>query len=149
MFILPIKSRADFVNIQKKGDHTCHAPAVILIRKKTPDRVLHRKDGTRDEFVRIGVVASRRFCKRAVVRNFARRRVREAFREVVREGLAEPFTDYEFIVRSKMVKGSFSSILEDVRLCMKKEAEEGSPLPSLKKRKNKNVKKHQLRLIRK
>jgi ribonuclease P protein component len=138
MLILSIKSRQDFVNIQKKRDCVCHTLRLILLTKKTPEKYTQVSEKKRaKEFIRFGLTVTKKLEKTAVGRNRIKRRIREAFRKIPEE-LLQNHTDYQIIARKRIIDCNFQDIVKDIKDCLEKKTRSGFPERRVKKKNSKN-----------
>jgi len=118
MLILPIRTRQDFVNIQKNKDSIFYTPRLILLIKTTPEKyTLVTEKRRAKEFVRLGLTVTKKLDKTAIGRNRVKRRLREAFRKV-NPNLLHNHTDYQIIARKAIINARFESIVKDLEGCL-------------------------------
>jgi len=85
MHLLTIRSRQDFLRTQKNAAKTVHTKNIIILKKKSPEKYLEVTNEKRaEEFIRLGLVVSKKIDKKAVTRNKVKRRFREAFKKLVK-----------------------------------------------------------------
>ena len=117
--ILKITKTAEYKAISKNSEKF-HAQTLLLLRKKTPEEYLFDKDSGKNavEFCRIGYTASKKVGS-AVIRNRAKRRLKEAARKIMPE-MAQNGHDYVIIAKSAIKDADFEKILSDLRFCVKR-----------------------------
>jgi len=139
MLILPIKSRQDFVDIQKNRDSACHTPKLILLVKATPEKYTEVTAKKRaGDFVRLGLTVTKKLEKTAVGRNRIKRRLREAFKKLSPD-LLKVHTDYQIIARRRISDAEFKYIIKDLEECLTCKARDG--FPARRNKKSKTIKK--------
>ena len=104
-----LRSRPEFTAVQSGGRR---APGKYLTLLGLPNSL------GRD---RLGIIASKRVGN-AVIRNRAKRRVRELFRRTGVEGRSTSCADFDFvvIVRSDLVTAPFDAVAADFHAALKK-----------------------------
>lgn len=119
MFFITIKSRSDFVNLNRDCDRFYSNTAIVLA-KKTPEKyLLNPRTGKSSDFCRIGYTITKRISKLAVVRNRVKRRYREAFRLVYKEYALNCF-DYVVIAKKESIDADFTKIVGDLKFCLRR-----------------------------
>lgn len=117
--ILPVRKSAEFKSINNKGSKFI-SKLVILLTHKTPSRYnFDQKQGKNAEnFCRVGYTVSKTVGG-AVVRNKAKRRLREAFRDLSGK-YAKPSHDYIVIARKEIAEADFQEIIKNLEFCIKR-----------------------------
>lgn len=120
MKILHIKKSAEFQKIGKNSDKF-YSHTVLLLSKETPKIYLENsKEGKNaKDFCRVGFTVAKTVSKLAVVRNLAKRRLREAFKNLAPK-YAKKHRDYVVIARSQIVQADFAKIFQDLKFCLSK-----------------------------
>ena len=111
MKIVSIKSRQDFVKIKNKADDTIKTEFFILLNKKTDEKYTN----TDVEFIRCGYLISRKFNKKAVVRNKTKRIFKNIFQQLNKEISFEKHRDYIVIPKTSILNAKFSAVKEQVK----------------------------------
>lgn len=119
MKILSIKKSADFKNINQNGNKF-FAKSLILLSDQTPEKYHYNKEKQQNaqDFCRVGYIVSKKIGN-AVLRNKAKRRLREAVRKVFVE-FAKKNRDYVIIARSQINEADFDKIISDLKFCIKR-----------------------------
>ena len=117
--ILKITKTDEYKAISKNSDKF-HAQTLLLLRNKTPEEYIFNKDNCKNarEFCRAGYTASKKVGS-AVVRNKAKRRLKEAARKIMPE-MAENGHDYVIIAKAAIKDADFDKILSDLKFCVKR-----------------------------
>ena len=117
--ILKITKTDEYKAISKDNEKF-YAQNLILLRKKTPEEYVFDKTSGRNvsEFCRVGYTASKKVGS-SVVRNRAKRRLKEAARQILPE-MAENGYDYVIIAKSAIKDADFEKILSDLKFCVKR-----------------------------
>jgi ribonuclease P protein component len=97
--------------LRRRADFLAAAKGLACARGAVLAQVRHRDDGT--TAIRVGFTATRRIGG-AVVRNRAKRRLREAAR-ITLPGLANAGCDYVLIARGGVVSRPWPRLLDDVK----------------------------------
>ncbi len=117
--ILKITKTAEYQKISKNNDKF-YSQSLILLRAKTPE--FYNFDDTKgknaEEFCRFGVTASKKVGS-AVIRNRAKRRLREAVKKTFPK-FAENGFDYVIIAKTQIKDADFDKILKDLEFCLKR-----------------------------
>ena len=119
MFILRIRSRQDFEKVYKNKDEVYCTSSIILYRNKTDKKYISK---TNKDFVRIGFTVSKKISKKAVERNFTKRRLREAFNKV-QKNILENHMDYVIVARKNILDIGFLDLISDIEKCLLKKSE--------------------------
>ncbi len=117
--ILSITRSADFQEIGKKGQKF-HAKTLLLLENATSEFYSQNKLTGKNaaEFVRVGFTVSKTVGN-AVLRNRAKRRLREAVRELI-PTYAKKSCDYVIIAKKEISGAEFANILSDLKFCLKR-----------------------------
>lgn len=119
MKILTIKKSAEFQEISKKGEKF-HARSLLLLQNHTSAIYFYNKNAGKnaEEFCRIGYTVSKKVGN-AVIRNFAKRRLREAVRALF-PTLAKKQYDYVIIAKKEINNIPYEQIEKDLQFCLKR-----------------------------
>ncbi len=111
MAITIIKKRADFLLAASSGFKFVKSSVVVQSRKREPSYIP-------ESDIRIGFTATKKLGN-AVIRNRAKRRMREAAQLLITEfGIAG--CDYVFIGREPVYKGTYENLLSDMKHALKR-----------------------------
>lgn len=116
--ILQIRKSAEFQKIGKKGEKF-HSKTILLLSLPTSEfyfQDLNKNKNTQD-FCRVGYTVAKTVSKSAVVRNLAKRRLREAFRALAPIH-AKNHRDYVLIARKEIIDSDFKKISSDLKFCL-------------------------------
>ena len=135
MIILPIKSRLQIVKERENPKDVWTGKYVILIIAETPNKNKGPTQFYRSiNFCRILPVVTKKFHKKAVIRNKYRRILKEAFRQIDKTLLKNQH-DYQLIIRKSIVEAKFISIIKDIEKCLQGKAIQGFPVDNKKNKK--------------
>lgn len=120
MKILSIKKSAEFQKIGKKGQKF-YAKTLLLLSLPSPQIYFQNleKGQLAKDFCRVGYTVAKTVSKSAVVRNTAKRRLREASRVLFIEH-AKKNHDYVVIARKEISDADFDKIFADLKFCLKR-----------------------------
>lgn len=118
--ILSITRSSEFQEISKKG-RKFHAASLMLLCAPTSEFYLQNKTIGKNalDFARFGLTVSAKNVGNAVKRNQAKRRLREAVRELFPQ-YAKPHHDYIIIAKRDIVSADFAKIISDLKFCLKR-----------------------------
>lgn len=116
--ILPIKKSAEFTKIGKKGQKF-YAKTLLLISYPSPKNYFQNLAAGKavEDFCRVGFTVAKTVSKSAVVRNLAKRRLREIFRKLAPLH-AKKHCDYIVIARKEIAEEKFEKIYSDLKFCI-------------------------------
>ncbi len=116
--ILQIKKSAEFTKIGKKGQKF-FSKTLILLSLPTPQNYFQdlTKNQNVADFCRVGYTVAKTVSKSAVVRNLAKRRLREAVRALA-PLYAKNHQDYVLIARKEIAASDFTKISSDLKFCL-------------------------------
>ncbi len=120
MKILSIKKSAEFQKISKKGQKF-YAKTLLLLSLPSPQIYFQNleKGKLANDFCRVGYTVAKTVSKSAVVRNLAKRRLREAFRAIALQHVKNHH-DYVIIARKEIIEADFAKISADLKFCLKR-----------------------------
>lgn len=120
MKILSIKKSAEFQKIGKKG-HKFYSQTILLLSSSSPQNYFQNLEQGKHarDFCRVGYTVAKTVSKSAVVRNRAKRRLREAFRALAVQYVKNHY-DYVVIARKEISAADFSKISADLKFCLKR-----------------------------
>lgn len=114
MKLLTVKSRQDFLRIQNnfKIKYYSNNFLILLLESNTKNIKHQTIINLNNEYIRLGITATKKIDKRAVVRNTIKRKVREIFRTLVKNNtdLFVNNCDYEVITRKSILDISFTEL---------------------------------------
>ncbi|NKB48838.1 MAG: ribonuclease P protein component [Alphaproteobacteria bacterium] len=116
-----LKVRSDFLRVAATRRRWA-TPGLVLQVAQTPEEVAD------DGIIRVGFTASKKVGD-AVTRNHARRRLREAVRQVM-PAHASPGRDFVVIARANTVRRSFNDLVSDLESALQKLDVWGDTKPS-------------------
>lgn len=120
MKILSVRSRQDFLSIQKNNENSYATKNIVFLQKRTLEKYTKISSKQRcEEFVRLGLSVSKKISKKAVVRNRVKRLLREAFR-IVEANKFYKHNDYVIIARVAILESNVSDLVGDINLCLSK-----------------------------
>ncbi|HRJ12513.1 MAG TPA: ribonuclease P protein component [Alphaproteobacteria bacterium] len=103
-----LRKRADFLAIAKTGQRGIAQSVTLQYRPAAPEQ----------KIIRVGFTATKKLGN-AVVRNRAKRRLRAAILEVLKEKPITP-CDMVLIAREGLAARDFPTLLQDLRYCLRK-----------------------------
>lgn len=117
--VLRVKKSKEFQIIGKKGQKF-YSKTVLLLSHPTSQTYFNdvAKGQNAERFFRAGYTVSKKIGN-AVARNYAKRRLREAFREISRT-YAKNHHDYIMIARKEIVDADLKKIISDLKFCLKR-----------------------------
>lgn len=120
MKILSIKKSAEFQKISKKADKF-YSKTVLLLSSPSPQNYLYdpAQANNAKDFCRVGYTVAKTVSKSAVVRNLAKRRLREIFRAIAPQFVKKNY-DYVVIARREITEADFAKISADLKFCLKR-----------------------------
>ncbi|NBV05909.1 MAG: ribonuclease P protein component [Proteobacteria bacterium] len=120
MKILSVKKSVEFQKISKKGQKF-HSKTLLLL--SFPSSQIYFKNIAEnkkaDDFCRVGYTVAKTVSKSAVIRNLAKRRLREAF-QILAPNYAKLHQDYVVIARREIINSDFAKISADLKFCLKR-----------------------------
>ena len=116
--ILQIKKSAEFQKIGKKGEKF-YSKTLLLLSLPTSQAYFPNLEQNKraTDFCRVGYTVAKTVSKSAVVRNRAKRRLREAARKLAPLH-AKKYQDYVVIARKEIIDADFDKILNDLKFCL-------------------------------
>ena len=136
MKILSVKKSAEFQKIGKKGQKF-HSKTSLLISLPSSQSYFQNltENKKAKDFCRVGYTVAKSVSKSAVVRNLAKRRLREAFRALALSH-AKNHCDYVVIAKREIVEADFEKISADLKFCLKRihQAKSASTRPNQSKK---------------
>lgn len=110
--IVTIKTRKDFVRVQKNPLFKAVGNDLIIICKETD-----KKYFIKDYFSRVGLVVTKRIDKRAVIRNKIKRKIREIIRFLSKNScnLFINRIDYIIIAKNSFLSNSHAFLIEEIK----------------------------------
>ena len=119
MKILSIRKSAEFKTINNKGSKFISKLVILLSHPTSQFYVCDPLKGKNSaNFCRVGYTVSKTVGN-AVTRNRAKRRLREAFRDLVPE-YAKANYDYVIIARKEIAEANFEDVVSNLKFCIKR-----------------------------
>ncbi|MBM5782830.1 MAG: ribonuclease P protein component [Pelagibacterales bacterium] len=117
--ILTIQKSNEFKKISKENKKF-HAKTILLLSTTTPLFYSYNQEQGKNakEFCRVGYTVSKTVGN-AVIRNLAKRRLREAVRNLFPQYAKTQF-DYVVIAKREIAEADFKKILADLKFCLKR-----------------------------
>ena len=114
MKLYTIKKREDFVKLQKESTIKYFGKTVTILFRETEEKYI---SDNQEQFVRIGIVVTKKIDNRAVVRNKIKRRLIEAVRKILKEAcnLFINHADYEVIARKDFLDYKYQEVVDDLK----------------------------------
>ncbi|MDR1425980.1 MAG: ribonuclease P protein component [Rickettsiales bacterium] len=118
MKILSIKSRKDFLRAGEKTGIAARGKNMVILSRDTDrkytEQAIYQRIG---EFVRIGLVVTKKISKKAVVRNRIKRRIRAINNMILLNhcNLYINNTDYVIVLRRNISDVDHLKLLEDIK----------------------------------
>ncbi len=106
-----LKKRPEFLKIAKNGRRWI-TPAFVI-------QVFERADNTADSICRVGFTVTKKLDKRAVVRNRAKRRLKEMASKILPEYCLQN-TDIVFIARNDSLTMEYTDLMKNCRWALKR-----------------------------
>jgi len=118
--ILTIKKSLEFQKIGKKGSKF-FAKSILLFSSPTPQIYFQNLSQNKraKDFCRIGYTVAKTVSKSAVIRNRAKRKLRESFRKLAILHAKNHF-DYVIIARKEIIDADYKKIFGDLKFCLTK-----------------------------
>ncbi len=111
MIIARLKNRSDFLKVAKNGRRWV-TPAFVV-------QILNREANTPETLCRVGFTVTKKLDKRAVVRNRAKRRLREMAQSVLRNHNLQG-KDIVFIARQGAIDDNFKALEKNCYWALKR-----------------------------
>lgn len=117
--ILTIKKSSEFKKISKTNKKF-HAKTILLLSFPTSSCYFYNQEQGKnaEKFCRVGYTVSKTVGN-AVVRNLAKRRLREAVLKLFPQ-YAKLHNDYVIIAKREIAQADFKIILSDLKFCLKR-----------------------------
>ena len=117
--ILQVRKSAEFQNISKKGQKF-HSKTILLLAHPTSQIYFQNLTENKrlNDFCRVGYTVSK-IVGNGVIRNRAKRRLREIFRSLAPLHAKNHF-DYVLIARREIAEADFEKISSDLKFCLKR-----------------------------
>ncbi len=120
MKILSVKKSLEFQKTGKKGQKF-YSKTILLLSLPSPQHYFQNIEQGKlaKDFCRVGYTVAKTVSKSAVIRNRAKRRLREAFRALAVQYVKNRH-DYVVIARKEIVDADFAKISADLKFCLKR-----------------------------
>lgn len=114
MKLYTIKKRREFIKLQKEPSIKYSGKTTTILFRDTDEKYTINNQ---EQFVRIGIVATKKIDNRAVIRNKIKRRIREAIRKISKEtcNLFINHSDYELIAKKDFLDYKYQEIVSDLK----------------------------------
>lgn len=128
MKLLTIKSRQDFLRIQNnfKIKYYSNNFLILLLESNTNNIKQQTINNINNNYVKLGITATKKIDKRAVIRNTIKRKVREIFRILIKNN-ADLFInncDYEVITKKSILDVPFTELQNEFIKCLQNTKEQ-------------------------
>ena len=114
MKLLTVKSRQDFLRIQNNFKIKYYSNNFLILLLESNTKSINQQTiiNINNKYIRLGITATKKIDKRAVVRNTIKRRIREIFRTLVKNNtdLFVNNCDYKVITRKSILDISFTEL---------------------------------------
>ena len=119
MKLYTIKKRREFIKLQKEPLIRYFGKTVTVLFKNTDEKYI---TNNQEQFIRIGIVATKKIDNRAVIRNKIKIQIREAIRKISKEtcNLFINQSDYELIAKKNFLDHRYQEIVSDLEDILQK-----------------------------
>ena len=119
MKLYTLKKRREFIKLQKEPLIRYFGKSMTILFKNTDEKYI---TDNQEQFIRIGIVATKKIDNRAVIRNKIKRRIKEAIRKISKEScnLFINHSDYELIAKKDFLDYKYQEIVSDLKDILQK-----------------------------